>query len=313
MKRLQKELRTSEVNSEVRTQARERTLGVLQGLDSSGKEEVMRFLIEADLVQSEDTTERLVEQLNDASPSDAELKELAQSVKESVPIIDLSGADLRNVDLEGADLRNGILLGANLSAANLENANLSGADLQNANLAGANLIDASLESAELNGASLVGASLVNARDVSEQELEDQAESLNHAIMPDGSTSETTSATSAPGLSEGSHIPDLSDANTTEAGGSGVKAWESEARSAQRNAAAAVILCASQNDGSYANCSDFAALETYGFHMVFNVSYTFPATGSDTRVVIVAQHNNGGAYRFDSAAGNPIESIPRDKY
>src|SRR5215203_1176979 len=332
MKRLQKELRTSEVESEVRTQAQERTLGVLQGLDSSGKEEVMRYLIEADLVQSEDKTERLVEQLNDATPSDAELKELAQSVKESVPIIDLSSADLRNVDLEGTDLRNAILLGANLSGANLENANLSGADLEgadlegadlsgadlkNANLAGAYLIDAGLEGAELNGASLVGANLGDARGVSEQELEDQAESLNHAIMPDGSTRETTSATSAssaPGLSEGSQLPDLSHPNTAESGGSGVKAWESAARSALRNAAIAAILCASQNGGSYSNClADPNALDKYGLRPVFNVSYTFPATSS-TRIVIVAQHSNGGsAYRFDSAAGNPMESVPRDKY
>src|SRR5215216_3110589 len=312
MKRLQKELRTSEVESEMRTQAQERTLGVLQGLESSGKEEVMRYLVEADLVQSEDKTERLVEQLNDASPSDAELKELAQSVKESVPIIDLSSADLRNVDLEGADLRNAILLGANLSGANLENANLSGADLEGADLSGAGL-----EGAELNGASLVGADLGDARGVSEQELEDQAESLNHAIMPDGSTRETTSATSAssaPGLSEGSQLPDLSDPNTAESGGSGVKAWESAARSALRNAAIAAILCASQNGGSYSNClADPNALDKYGLRPVFNVSYTFPATSS-TRIVIVAQHSNGGsAYRFDSAAGNPIESIPRDNY
>jgi hypothetical protein len=289
-------------------------------------------LIEADLVQSEDKTERLVEQLNDATPSDAELKELAQSVKESVPIIDLTSADLKNVDLEGADLRNAILLGANLSDANLENANLSGADLEgadlsgadlsgadlkNANLAGAYLIDAGLEGAELNGASLVGANLGDARGVSEQELEDQAESLNHAIMPDGSTRETTSATSAssaPGLSEGSQLPDLSHPNTAESGGSGVKAWESAARSALRNAAIAAILCASQNGGSYSNClADPNALDKYGLRPVFNVSYTFPAT-SGTRIVIVAQHSNGGsAYRFDSAAGNPIESIPRDNY
>jgi hypothetical protein len=52
---LEKDLRNSEQGSEVRTLARARTLSVLEGLDSSRKTAVIRFLVEAGLVWSEDT------------------------------------------------------------------------------------------------------------------------------------------------------------------------------------------------------------------------------------------------------------------
>jgi hypothetical protein len=47
---LEKDLRSSEEDSEVRTLARTRTFTVLGRLDPSRKKEVMQFLIEADLV-----------------------------------------------------------------------------------------------------------------------------------------------------------------------------------------------------------------------------------------------------------------------
>ena len=49
----EEELRTSPEHSEARTLARARTLTVLARLDSSHKTEVMRFLMEASLVQVE--------------------------------------------------------------------------------------------------------------------------------------------------------------------------------------------------------------------------------------------------------------------
>ncbi len=51
-----------------------------------------------------------------------------------IPIIDLEGADLREVNLLGADLRNARMKKANLSDAYLFAANLSDAGLTNANL-----------------------------------------------------------------------------------------------------------------------------------------------------------------------------------
>jgi hypothetical protein len=87
---LEKDLRTSEEDSEVRTLARARTLTVLGRLDPSRKTAVMQFLVEAELVQR---------------------------VEGTGPIIRLGGADLRGAKLSRIDL-----LGADLSAANLTGA-----------------------------------------------------------------------------------------------------------------------------------------------------------------------------------------------
>src|SRR5215204_7156746 len=90
---LERDLRTSEKGSEVRTLARARTLTVLGRLDPSRKTALMQFLVEADLVQRADGRD---------------------------PIISLSGADLSNVNLNGAELR-----AADLSFADLGHADLS--------------------------------------------------------------------------------------------------------------------------------------------------------------------------------------------
>jgi hypothetical protein len=71
---LEKDLRSSEEDSEVRTLARARTLTVLGRLDPSRKAAVMQFLLEAELVQSA------------GGPIVA-------------PIVALAGADLSGVDL----------------------------------------------------------------------------------------------------------------------------------------------------------------------------------------------------------------------
>jgi hypothetical protein len=126
---LDKDLRTSEEDSEVRTLARARTLTVLGRLDPSRKTAVTRFLSEAKLVQR---------------------------VEGRAPIISLSGANLDLADLSNAKL-----------SANLENANLWAADLTNANLRGANLKNANLggvegvtkERLEQEAVSLAGATM----------------------------------------------------------------------------------------------------------------------------------------------------------
>jgi uncharacterized protein YjbI with pentapeptide repeats len=96
---------------------------------------------------------------------------LVQRVEGRVPTISLRGADLREAYLFGATLTDANLRNANLSEANLIKANLSEADLRNASLTDADLSDAFLG---------------EARGVTNEELEQQAETLEGAIMPDGS-------------------------------------------------------------------------------------------------------------------------------
>jgi hypothetical protein len=72
---LERDLRNSDEDSEVRTLARARTLTVLGRLNPSRKADVIQFLVEADLVQRADGRD---------------------------PIIGLSGADLRGADLSDA-------------------------------------------------------------------------------------------------------------------------------------------------------------------------------------------------------------------
>jgi uncharacterized protein YjbI with pentapeptide repeats len=123
---LDAELRKTEEGSAARILARARTLAVLERLDpnledaASRKTQVMRFLVEANLVQR---------------------------LEGRQPIIRLNHADLRDANLSGANLS-----GANLSSAWLNYANLSGAwlnyaDLRDADLRGVILFGADLEDA----------------------------------------------------------------------------------------------------------------------------------------------------------------------
>ena len=79
--------------------------------------------------------------------------------------VDLSKRDLRGADLRGADLR--------------------GASLTNANLSDTNLSDVNLSDVKLIGADLRGADLRGAASITNEELEQQASSLEGATMPDG--------------------------------------------------------------------------------------------------------------------------------
>jgi uncharacterized protein YjbI with pentapeptide repeats len=135
---LEKDLRTSEVNSEVRTLAQVRTLTVLGRLDPSRKTAVMQFLVDADLVQSIDERDPIIS-LNGADLSDSDLS-----------FADLSDANLRGASLSDVELRGAILRHANLSDADLSDAFLRGADLSNAFLRGADLSDSDLRGTDLS-------------------------------------------------------------------------------------------------------------------------------------------------------------------
>jgi hypothetical protein len=99
------------------------TASTLEGLGPSGKEEVLRFLAEAGLI-------------------------------DKIPLntgLDLSGADLSGANLSGAQLSGVNLSGANLSNANLSRTYLDGANLSGAELSGANLSGAHLSAVRLDG------------------------------------------------------------------------------------------------------------------------------------------------------------------
>ena len=118
---LEKKLRDSKSEDEVRKIARVRTLTVLTRLDKRRKRSILQFLYESGLI------------------------------KKDKYIIDLQGADLNGADLSHTDLRGADLSYANLSTANLRGANLEGADLEGTHLEEANLISANLEGANLSG------------------------------------------------------------------------------------------------------------------------------------------------------------------
>ena len=152
---LERNLGQSDAEDEVRVIARALTLSVLRSLDGDRKGAVMRFLIDARLVQG----------------------------KLDIRDADLRNADLRHVYFHGFNLRNVDLRGAKLDWANFKNADgweeakldrkwqvvaqaatrcsletlLRGQDLRNANLKDMSLYNCDLRGTDLRGAVLDGA------------------------------------------------------------------------------------------------------------------------------------------------------------
>ena len=186
-----RKLLTSEAEDPVRDVARARTLVGLLAVGTERQRDVIRFLYEADVIKPENSENRIVD-LTKANLTDAHLNRMP-----------LSGIDLRGANLsDGLDVDT---LGATLKAAGLQNAylgdaNLARADLEDANLESANLTDgldvnntrgailkaADLQNANLKYADLTEANLTEAKGVTQQELEEQTQKLEGAIMPDGS-------------------------------------------------------------------------------------------------------------------------------
>jgi uncharacterized protein YjbI with pentapeptide repeats len=186
----------------VRTLTRARTLTVLRRLTPSRKEEVMQFLLEADLVNGADERVPVIElnganlggtDLSDANLSGANLSNA--NLSNSVLLkADLSNADLREADLSNASLwdaslydaqlSNSVLQKADLSNANLREADLSFAALDLADLVGTNLICADLSGANLREADLTSANLRHVKG-----LMKASSSLSGVTMPNGQTYE----------------------------------------------------------------------------------------------------------------------------
>jgi uncharacterized protein YjbI with pentapeptide repeats len=128
---------------DIRQLAQAQTLTVLARLDGYRKGSVVRFLHGAGLIHRDQT------------------------------IVALGGADLTGTILIGANITN-----ANLSGAYLADSYLMGTILIRANLSGVGLSDANLPYADLSGANLSDAS-----GITNEELEQQALSLEGATMP----------------------------------------------------------------------------------------------------------------------------------
>ena len=187
---LEHNLRNSEEDSEARTLARARTLTVLRRLDSSDKIVVMLFLEEAELIWTRPEEEgppiislmgaplRNVNLISsDLRRADLSFADLRDAKLRSTLLI---GADLTGADLSGADLGDSGLIDANLSYAVLRKA-----DLSNAVLGFVNLREADLHGADLSETDLTFANLTDAEGITNEELDQQAASLEDATMPNG--------------------------------------------------------------------------------------------------------------------------------
>jgi len=121
---LDRGLRRSKADSEVRYVARLQTLTVLKAVNDARKRQVLCFLYEAGLLDIENT------------------------------VLQLQGVDLSRVDLARINLEKANLQGVNLQGANLQRANLVRAYLEGANLTGVNLQGADLEGATYDQATI---------------------------------------------------------------------------------------------------------------------------------------------------------------
>ena len=163
---LNRNLIDSKPTDEVRTIARTETLLALRQLDSLRNDFLLQFLRDAHLVGN-----------TEQSGND-----IISFVSADLRNDHLEDANLKGIDLRGADLGGQygtFLTGADLTGADLARADLTGAHLGNANLTGTDLSSADLKGIDLNKANLRGAK------VTQLQLS-QAESLQEAIMPDGS-------------------------------------------------------------------------------------------------------------------------------
>jgi len=155
---LERHLRESHPEDEVRKIARARTLTVLPRLDGMRKRNVLQFLYESGLINK------------------------------SGPIVELSGADLWQADLNGIYLRDAHLGGSlcwkvDFSDAFLHGAYLGGIQFREVTWNGADLSEAYLEGATFLDAD--GKPRKDATGVIIEELEKKVKSLQGAIMPDG--------------------------------------------------------------------------------------------------------------------------------
>jgi uncharacterized protein YjbI with pentapeptide repeats len=194
---LDKELKSKTNESNEVQAAKSTTVLVLRELDLKRKKQLIQFLSDAKLIQSEQIgllkgayLEDIFLKgvyLNEAYMEDIKLKKsnLSESFLQGVNLTgaklsrtkfykanlkkavlrhaDLTGADLIGADLTGADLTGALLLNANLTKTKLSGSNLTKAKLKMANLEEAILDDANLTEAILEQSQLVGTAFNRAK------------------------------------------------------------------------------------------------------------------------------------------------------
>ena len=185
---IERNLRKSDWDAEVRKIARERTLKVLPRLDGKRKRKVLLFLYDADLI---DKGSQIID-VTDADFSVADLSEISlyqpkwvRRSSDEREVGTMASADLSGVNLQNANLNGALLFRAKLGievedldaysienevawvnkrtiTANLSKAKLVKADLSNAVLCGVDFQGADLSEANLDGANLISANLSGA-------------------------------------------------------------------------------------------------------------------------------------------------------
>lgn len=174
---LDRSLRSSEENSEVRSVARAITTATIQRLDAEQNDLLFRFLKESRLISGTAKFEQLFRSTDETKEKvqeyTAQLNEEIEQLAFPLLIgLDLSNADLSGVDLSSVDVSTGkfnpvilkgfIYFDVDLSSVNFSDADLSDTTLRNANLTRANLTGADLSSSNLYGVNLERAVLVEA-------------------------------------------------------------------------------------------------------------------------------------------------------
>jgi uncharacterized protein YjbI with pentapeptide repeats len=171
-------LKQSDNDSPVRTVARSITLNTARRLDSERKGQLIKFLYEADLIDTcpEETTASFREFSSNTSCNNDSIIKLEEARLEEArfdyrPVIfrgidleevDLSNAELKEIDLSYAVMDKAVLTGANLDNAILSEAKMSSIQMQNADLSSANLIGTNLQKAILIDSSFENADLSKA-------------------------------------------------------------------------------------------------------------------------------------------------------
>jgi uncharacterized protein YjbI with pentapeptide repeats len=150
-------LRDSDPGDPSRDLAKTRTLTVLRRLDVDGRNHVLQFLRDADLLGQGKEPEPSTGNKSATASEKLKKKTIALLEKAKMYRMDLTAANLWRANLTGAKLTE-----ANLAHADLKDANLAGARLTRANLTRAYLADANLTGAFLTGAFLTRAHLAEA-------------------------------------------------------------------------------------------------------------------------------------------------------
>ena len=99
-------------------------------------------------------------------------KKLCPNIREhESPVVNLTDADLSEIDLSGCTLPDVVLCHADLSRANLRETSLEDADLRGTHLNGAGIGGADLRGTDLKGADLRGADLTDARNITQEQID----------------------------------------------------------------------------------------------------------------------------------------------